>query len=113
MAASLGVSRFVGLICSANVQFMPHLIHTQNCSDGCHDTGILIPSQQRVLTTLRLRLFHIRPSLQELLVAQNSGELAGDGLIYLLHDLEVGWEEDVEVALVNLLQLAHCIAMGW
>lgn len=65
-------------------------------------TSILIPAQQRVLPVLRLRLLNIRPSPQEVLMRHDARELACYRAVDLLHHREVGGEEDVEIALVDL-----------
>ena len=67
------------------------------------NTSILIPAQQWILPVLRLRLFYVRPALEELLVREDTGQLAGYGTVYELHDVEICREEDVEVALMDLL----------
>lgn len=72
------------------------------CLDGSHDRRIFIPRQQWILAILTLRLFNIRPAHQELLVSQDLCQLPCDSLVDLLHDLEVGWEENIEVALMDL-----------
>jgi hypothetical protein len=66
------------------------------------NTSILIPPQERILPILRLRLFHIRPPPQELFMRKNAREFAGDGSVHHFNNVEVGGEEDVEVALVYL-----------
>jgi hypothetical protein len=66
------------------------------------NTSVLIPVQQRVLPILRFRLFDISPPPQELLMRQDSGELAGDSSIHQLHDVEVGGKQNVEIALMYL-----------
>jgi hypothetical protein len=67
-----------------------------------HDTGILIPSQQWVLAILSFRLFYVSPTFQIILVGHNSRKLASNGAIHALHDVKICWEENIEVALVNL-----------
>jgi hypothetical protein len=39
---------------------------------------------------------------------ENTGEFAGDGSIHHFHNVEVGGEEDVEVALMYLFLLNTC-----
>ena len=73
------------------------------------NASILIPTQQRILPILRLRLFHIRPSPQELLVRQDTREFAGDGSIHHFHNVEISGEEDIEVALMYLFTINTCI----
>lgn len=70
---------------------------------GNHDTRVLVPGYQRVVPVLRARLGDISPARHELLVRVRARELACDGRVHGLHDLEVGGEEDVEVALVDLV----------
>ena len=70
-------------------------------SNSNHNTGILIPAQHRILPTPHLRVFHIRPSPEEVLVGHDAGQAAGDGAVDVLHDAEIGGKEDVEVALMD------------
>lgn len=67
-----------------------------------HKTSILIPVQQRILPAPRRRVLDVRPAIHEGLVVEHAGELARDGAVHVLHDLEVCGEEDVEVALLDL-----------
>lgn len=67
-----------------------------------HDTGILIPAQQRILAVLRLAILHVCPAAHEVLVRPDAAQLARDGPIDSLHGHKVRWEHDIEVALVNL-----------
>lgn len=64
--------------------------------------GILIPRQQRILSTPRLRISNISPSLHEFLVAADESQFARNGAVQVLDDIEVSREEDVKVALVDL-----------
>ena len=73
-----------------------------------HDTRIFIPAHQRVVTVLGARLCDIRPACHEILMRVCARKFACDGGVHGLHDLEVGGEEDVEVALVDLQQLVDC-----
>lgn len=79
---------------------IPRSCPTVSHSD--HDTCILVPAHQRVVTVLRTRLCNIRSARHEILVCVCARKLACDGCVHGLHDLEVGGEEDIEVALVNL-----------
>ncbi len=67
-----------------------------------HDRGILIPAQHRILSTLRRAILHISPALQKLLVQHHPRQFARDGAVDIFDDGEVCWEENVEVALLNL-----------
>lgn len=73
-----------------------------------HETGILVPVEQRVLSTFRLRILHIRPSIHESLMGLDGRELASNGSVHILHDFKVRWEENVEVSLLYL----HIISMS-
>lgn len=64
--------------------------------------GILIPRQQRILPTLRLRIPDISPALHELLMVRHKRQFPRDGAIQVLDHVEVGRKEDVKVALVDL-----------
>jgi hypothetical protein len=68
---------------------------------------ILVPGQQRILAAPRLRIAYIRPSLHEFLVAADERQFARDGAVEVFDDIEVGREEDVEVALVDLSQVSQ------
>jgi hypothetical protein len=73
--------------------------------DGLYSSqnfGILVPRQQRILSTPRLRITNISPSFHEFLVAADEGQFTGNGAVQVLDDVEVCREEDVEVALVDL-----------
>jgi hypothetical protein len=72
-------------------------------SHGTENTGVLIPRQQRILAVPCLRILDVRPTLHEILVAGDGRQFARDGPVYVLDDVEVGGEEDVEVALVDLI----------
>lgn len=72
------------------------------CLHSDHKAGIFIPVQQRALSRFGLRILDIRPAIHEPLMRHDLCELAGDGAVHVFHDLEVGWEEDVEVALLDL-----------
>ena len=71
-------------------------------SNSDHHAGVLIPAQQWVIPTHRLRILHIRPSPEEVLMRHNFRESAGNGAVDVLHDAKVGGKEDVKVALMNL-----------
>lgn len=64
--------------------------------------GILIPGQQRILPIPRLSILDIRPAVHKVLMAHDLCQLPRHGTIDVLNDVEVGWEEDIEVALLNL-----------
>lgn len=63
---------------------------------------VLVPRQQRVLAAPRLRVLNVRPALHKVLMAHHRRQLARDGAVNVLDDIEVRGEEDVEVALVDL-----------
>ena len=60
------------------------------------------PAQHRVLSTLRCTIIDIRPSLQKLLMQHHPRQLASDGAVDVFDDGEICWEEDVEIALLDL-----------
>lgn len=66
-----------------------------------HHTSILVPSQQCILATPHLRLFHIRPSPKEVLVCRNPRQPSSDRSVDILHDSKVRRKQDVEVALLH------------
>jgi hypothetical protein len=75
----------------------PLLLHSD------HDARVLVPGYQRVIAVPCARLCDIRPARHEVLVCICAREFTRDGCVHGLHDLEVGGEEDVEVALMNLV----------
>lgn len=77
------------------------------------NTSILIPAQQRILSVFRLRLFYICPAPEKLLVREDAGELAGYGAVHEFHDVEICREEDVEVALMDLLFISPCVSSNF
>lgn len=74
----------------------------QLVSNSRHNAGIRIPGQERVLAVLGLGVFDVGPSAEEILVAEHLGQFARDGAVDVFHDGEIGREEDVEVALLDL-----------
>ena len=64
--------------------------------------SVLVPAQQRVLSTPCFRVLNIRPAVHEFLVACDLGQLSCDGTVHILDDIEVGREKDIEVPLVDL-----------
>ena len=71
------------------------------------NTGVLIPIQQRILSVLRLRFFHISPPPQKLLVRRNPRELACDCSVHKFHNTEICGKQDVKIPLMYLLSLAN------
>ena len=70
--------------------------------DRYHDTRILIPAQQWVVSVLGLRLLDVGSAVHEVFVRVRACELSCNACVHFFYDIEVGWEEDVEVALVDL-----------
>lgn len=68
-----------------------------------HDTSVLVPGQERVLAVPRLRVFDVRPATHEVFVAHDLGQFASDGAVEVLDDVEIRGEEDIEVALLDLV----------
>lgn len=68
-----------------------------------HNARIFVPAQHRVLPVPRLRVLQDRTHFQKLLLRHDPRLLARDGAVDVLHDLEVGGEQDIEVALVDLI----------
>ena len=64
--------------------------------------GVAVVRQQRVLAAPSLRVLDVGPAAHEVAVGHDAGELAGDGAVHGLGDVEVSREEDIEVALVDL-----------
>lgn len=67
-----------------------------------HHTRVLIPRQHRIVSILRRRSLHIRPSVHEILMREDLCQLASNRPIDTLHDLEICRKEDIEIALLDL-----------
>src|ERR1700759_4698196 len=78
--------------------------------DSDHEAGVLVPVEQRVLAGLCLRILDVCPTAHKALVRLDLGEFASDRAVHVLHDLEVGGKQDVEV---SLLYLYLCISHGY
>lgn len=68
-------------------------------------TGILVPAQQRVLPIPSLCILDISPPAHEVFMAHDLGQFSSHGTIHVFNDIEVSWEEDIEVPLVNLYSI--------
>lgn len=66
------------------------------------DARIAIPSEQRIIAAAGLGILDVRPAAEKVLVAEESRQPPGHGAVDVFHGREVGREEDVEVALVDL-----------
>lgn len=69
---------------------------------GQQHTGILVPGQQRVLSVPRFRVLDVRPAVDKVFVADNLGQFPGDRPVEILDDIEVRWEENIKVSLLDL-----------
>jgi len=69
---------------------------------GDHDTGILVPSQQRVFAVPCLGVFDESPSPEKVLVSHDASQLARDCAIDVFHDGKVGGKENIKETLVDL-----------
>jgi hypothetical protein len=67
-----------------------------------HDTGVLIPAQERIIPIFRTCLCDIRPASQEILVQVCAREATCYSCVHRFHDFKVGGEENVKIALVDL-----------
>jgi hypothetical protein len=67
-----------------------------------HNTSILIPIQQRILSTLSLCILNVRPPPHKILMRKRPRQLSCYGAIHIFHDFEVCREEDIEVPLLDL-----------
>jgi len=72
-------------------------------SNTHHNARVLIPPEHRILSAARLRIPDIGPAPQEFLMAHHACQLACDGAVDVFDDAEIGREEDVEVALLDLV----------
>lgn len=72
------------------------------CSNSDHDTGVLVPAQQRVVPILRTCFRKVCTAVHELLMQICSCKAPSYSHVHFLHDFEVGGEEDIKVALVDL-----------
>lgn len=66
------------------------------------NAGIAVMRQQGVLPASSLGVLDVRPLAQKVAVGHDASELPRDGSVDGLCDPEVGGEEDVKVALVDL-----------
>lgn len=64
--------------------------------------SILIPAQQRILSTPCFCILNISPAVHELFMTCDLSQLSRDSAVHILDDIEVSREEDIKVALVNL-----------
>lgn len=70
----------------------------------CHQhTGIFIPGQQRILPTPRLSVLDVRPSMNKVFMTHDLCQLPGNGTVDIFNNIEIGREEDIKVALMDLL----------
>lgn len=67
-----------------------------------HDARVGIPAQQGVLTIAGLGVVDVGPVAEKIFLAENARQVARQGTVDVFHEGEVGGEEDVEVALLNL-----------
>lgn len=67
-----------------------------------HDTGILVPAQQRTLAAPRCRLLNVCPTAHEFLVARYTRQSACHCAVDVLHDVKIGGKEDVKITLMDL-----------
>lgn len=67
-----------------------------------HYTSILIPGQQGIFPVFSLCLLYESPSPQEIFVQHDTRKFSRNGSVHVLHDGEVGGEEDIKVALMYL-----------
>ena len=65
-----------------------------------HDAGVLIPAQHGILTTSHLGMVHICPSPEEVFMRHYTSQTTCKCAVDIFHNPKVGWEQDVEVALV-------------
>jgi len=72
-------------------------------SNTHHNARVLIPPEHRILSAARLRIPDVGPAPQEFLMAHHACQLACDGAVDVFDDAEIGREEDVEVALLDLV----------
>lgn len=78
--------------------------------DRSHDACVLVPAQHRVLAASRPRVLDVGPAPEEILLGEHPGRSARHRMVDVLHQGEVGGEEDVEIALQDLSEKAKS---GW
>lgn len=71
--------------------------------DRHQHAGILVPVQQRILSVPCLSIFNVCPAINKILVAHDLRQLSGNGTVYVLNNVKVGREEDIEISLVDLV----------
>lgn len=64
--------------------------------------GILIPGQQRVLPITGLCVLNICPTMHKVLMTQYLGQFSSHSTVDIFNNVEVRWEEDIKIALMNL-----------
>jgi hypothetical protein len=87
--------------CHAYMMFQ-HRRAPMSCLHSDHDTCVLVPAQQRVVTILGARLCNICPARHEVLMCVRARETPCNSRVHWLHDLKVSREQDVKVTLVDL-----------
>jgi hypothetical protein len=75
-----------------------------------HNTCVFVPAQQWVIPILRTRFCNVRSTCHKVLVEIGACEATGDGCIHGFHNLKVGGEEYVEIA---LMYLSFTLAANW
>jgi hypothetical protein len=68
-----------------------------------HDTRVFIPRQQRIVTILGARFGNICSTCHKVLMQICARKAACNRRVHWFHNFKVGWEQDVEIALVDLL----------
>jgi hypothetical protein len=67
--------------------------------------------KQRVFTAARLGILDVRPAPHEVAMGHDAREFAGDGAVDGLCDAEVGGEQYIKIALVNLFHPVSWVAL--
>jgi hypothetical protein len=68
-----------------------------------HDTRVFIPCQQRIVTILGARFGNICSTCHKILMQICACKATCNRRVHWFHNFKVGWEQDVEIALVDLL----------
>ena len=73
-----------------------------------HHARVGVPGQQRIFAAAGLRVLDAGPARDEITVAEHARQIARDGAVDVLHDGEIGGEEDIKVALHDLRRECQC-----
>jgi hypothetical protein len=77
-----------------------------------HDTRVFIPRQQRIVTILGARFGNICSTCHKVLMQICARKATRNRRVHWFHNFKVGREQDVEIALVDLLLISDEICLN-